>query len=284
MRGLRILHKRLRRIDFLSDRQLSLQAAKQTMTENVCAEEVFDTFFKPYSAILVDEAHLLSVEQLKILEECKKQIPVIFSSDTEDMISPEELDREISQRLASLPDVQSFHLTNRIRTNVELSSFIQNMMDLSRRKGQKGYPNIEVVYANDDTEEVCLLQGYARRGYRYKTIDAQINDSQVNNVKTNDRKTKLANSVVRDVNCLVVVLDERYYYDEDGYLRAEKICEDAYETTCTTTRRDKKDKKSDVRILFHQLNQAKEKLAIVVKDNPPVYDTILNLLQMRKNR
>ena len=70
------------------------------MTENVCAEEASDTFLEPYSAILVDEAHLLSVEQLKILEERKKQIPVIFSSDTEDMISPEELDREIPQRLA----------------------------------------------------------------------------------------------------------------------------------------------------------------------------------------
>ena len=246
----RILHKRLRRIDFLSDRQLSLQAAKQTMTENVCAEEAFDTFLKPYSAILVDEAHLLSVEQLKILEECKKQIPIIFSSDTEDMISPEELDREIPQRLAGLPDVQSFHLTNRIRTNAELSSFIQNMMDLSRRKGKNGYPNIEVVYANDDTEAVCLMQGYMRQGY-------------------------LMNSDVRDVNRLAVVIDERYYYDEDSYLRTRKICEDAYETTCTTMCRDRK---SDVRILFHQLNQAKEKLAIVIKDNPEVYDTILNLL------
>ena len=36
----RILHKRLRRIDFLSDRQLSLQTAKQTMTENVCGRSV----------------------------------------------------------------------------------------------------------------------------------------------------------------------------------------------------------------------------------------------------
>ena len=253
----RILHKRLRRIDFLSDRQLSLQAAKQTMTENVCAEEAFDTFLKPYSAILVDEAHLLSVEQLKILEECKKQIPIIFSSDTEDMISPEELDREISQRLASLPDVQSFHMTNRIRTNAELSSFIQNMLELSRRKGQKGYPNIEVVYANDDTEAVCLMQGYARRGYLYQ------------------------NPAMRDVNCLVAVLDEQYYYDEDGYLRAGKISEASYEITRITT---SEGRKSNVRLLFHQLNQAKEKLAIVIKDNPSVYDTILDILQMRKNR
>ena len=77
------------------------------MTENVCAEEAFDTFLKPYSAILVDEAHLLSVEQLKILEECKKQIPIIFSSDTEDMISPEELDREIPQWLAGCAELSS---------------------------------------------------------------------------------------------------------------------------------------------------------------------------------
>ena len=131
------------------------------------------------------------------------------------MISPEELDREIPQRLASLPDVQSFHLTNRIRTNAELSSFIQNMMDLSRRKGKNGYPNIEVVYANDDTEAAYLLQGYMRQGY-------------------------LMNSDVRDVNRLAVVIDERYYYDEDSYLRTRKICEDAYETTCTTMCRDRK--------------------------------------------
>lgn len=291
----RILHKRLRRIDFLSDRQLSLQAAKQTMTENVCAKEAMDTFWEPYSAILVDEAHLLSVEQLKILEERKKRVPVIFSSDTEDMISPEELDRALSQRLAGLPDVQSFHLTNRIRTNAELSSFIQNMMDLSRRKGQSSYPNIEVVYANDDAEALCLLQGYARRGYLYQTSDAQIsadsvndaqtNDSQINDVdvKTNDRKTKLANSTVRDMNNLVVVLDERYYYDEDGYLRAKKSCEAFGETERIRTTTGE-DKKSDVRILFHHLNQVKEKLAIVVRNNPAVYDTILNLLQMRKNR
>ena len=250
----RLLHKRLRRIEFLSAGQLSFQTVKQPITQNVCTEEPSDIFLESYSAILVDEAHLLSMEQLKILEERKKQIPVIFSSDTEDMISPEELDREIPQRLAGLPDVQSFHLTNRIRTNAELSSFIQNMMDLSRRKGKNGYPNIEVVYANDDTEAAYLLQGYMRQGY-------------------------LMDSDVRDVNRLAVVMDERYYYDEDSYLRTREICEDTYEdtyeTTCTTMCRDRK---SDVRILFHQLNQAKEKLAIVIKDNPEVYDTILNLL------
>ena len=64
-------------------------------------------------------------------------------------------------------------------------------------------------------------------------------------------------------------------YDEDGYLRAGKISEASYEITRITM---SEGRKSNVRLLFHQLNQAKEKLAIVIKDNPSVYDTILDIL------
>lgn len=65
----KILHERLRRIDFLSDKQLTkngLLADKQQKYEQ-------------YSAILVDEAHLLSTEKLQCLLEVSKGIPVIFS-------------------------------------------------------------------------------------------------------------------------------------------------------------------------------------------------------------
>ena len=48
----RLLHERLRRIDFLSDAQLRKEMSQKEI----------DTFFEAYSAILVDEAHLLSVE------------------------------------------------------------------------------------------------------------------------------------------------------------------------------------------------------------------------------
>ena len=71
----KILHKRLQRIAFLSDNQL---------TEN--------TELKHYSAVLVDEAHLLSSEKLQILlTQSEGEFPVIFSSDSEDAICPEEL-------------------------------------------------------------------------------------------------------------------------------------------------------------------------------------------------
>ena len=231
----KILHERLQRIDFLSNGQIS-----ETIDLTV------------YSAILIDEAHLLSVNELDILlKAIRNNQPVIFSSDSESMISPEEMDGTVMKAMENLPGIQKFHLTDRIRTNAELSSFIQNIMHLPEKRGSRYYPNIEVVYANDEMEAGNLLQDYARRGYTYQdkiTASASVNSA-----------------ALRDTERMVTLLDERYYYDETGYLR-------------TTEHKD--GKMSDVRILFHQLNQAKERLAVIIKNNEAVYEEVLNLQQM----
>ena len=208
----KILHDRLLRITFLSDSQL---------------EECPD--LKEYSAILVDEAHLLSVEELHRILELSEKHPVIFSSDDEDMISDEEMDRTMIREIEHLPDIQSFHLTNRIRTNAELSSFIQNMMHLPEKRTVRYYPHIQVVYANDDEEACILLKGYQDQ--------------------------------------LVFIIDERYYYDEKGYLREQ---------------RQKQQKPTEVRMLFHRLNEARDEFAIIVKGNEAVYEVLLDLLQFSK--
>ena len=208
----KILHDRLLRIAFLSDSQL---------------EECPD--LKEYSAILVDEAHLLTEEKLHVILELSEKHPVIFSSDDEDMISDEEMDRTMIREIEHLPDIQSFHLTNRIRTNAELSSFIQNMMHLPEKRMVRYYPHIQVVYANDEEEAELLLKGYQ--------------------------------------NQLVFIIDERYYYDEKGYLRGQ---------------RQKQQEPTAVRMLFHRLNEAREEFAIIVKGNEAVYEVLLDLLQFSK--
>ena len=208
----KILHDRLLRIAFLSDSQL---------------EEGPD--LKEYRAILVDEAHLLTEEKLHVILELSEKHPVIFSSDDEDMISDEEMDRTMIHEIEHLPDIQSFHLTNRIRTNAELSSFIQNMMHLPEKRTVRYYPHIQVVYANDEEEAEILLKGYQDQ--------------------------------------LVFIIDERYYYDEKGYLREQ---------------RQKQQKPTAVRMLFHRLNEAREEFAIIVKRNEAVYEVLLELLQFSK--
>ena len=225
-----ILHKRLQRIDFLSDNQLETQFS-----------------LEDYHAILVDEAHLLSVEKLNVLLDMSEDRPIIFSSDSEEMISPKEIDQSTMKRMEELPNLQTFRLTNRIRTNAELSSFIQNMMHLPVRKNQNGYPHVSVVYANYTKEADMLVQDYVRQGYQYFP---QMEGA------------KLGTTAVRDTEQMVVVLDERYYYDDELYFRSIHPM---------------KNGQSEVRQLFHLLNQAKENLAFVVKGNEAVYGILLDM-------
>ena len=222
-----ILHKRLQRIDFLSDNQLETQFS-----------------LEDYHAILVDEAHLLSVEKLNVLLNMSEDRPIIFSSDSEDMISPDEMDRSVMERIENLPQIQSFHLTNRIRTNAELSSFIQNILHLPDKKGTRNYPHVDVVYANEKKETENLLKDYIRQGYEYQKNKGQIKEN-------------------KETEQLVMVLDDAYYYDEKGYLRTN-VC--------------KEEGKQEVRSLFHQLNQAKERLTLIIEKNEEVYEKMLNLL------
>ena len=200
-----------------------------------------------YHAILVDEAHLLSVEKLNVLLDMSENRPIIFSSDSEEMISPKEMDQSTMKRMEDLPDLQTFRLTNRIRTNAELSSFIQNMMHLPVRKNQNGYPHVSVVYANDEKEADTLVQDYVRQGYQYFQ---QMEGAE------------LGVTAVRDTEKMVVMLDERYYYDEDQYLRSRNPMQNG---------------QSEVRRLFHLLNQAKENLAFVVKENETLYGILLDM-------
>ena len=223
----KLLHERLQRIDFLSDKQLNHELQ-----------------LKNYSGILVDEAHLLTLEKLEILLELSEHQPVIFSSDSEDMISPDEMDRSVIERIENLPQIQSFHLTNRIRTNAELSSFIQNILHLPDKKGTRNYPHVDVVYANEKKETENLLKDYIRQGYEYQKNKGQIKEN-------------------KETEQLVMVLDDAYYYDEKGYLRTN-VC--------------KEEGKQEVRSLFHQLNQAKERLTLIIEKNEEVYEKMLNLL------
>lgn len=247
-----ILHERLHRIDFLSDSRLL-----DDWDDGIEVIHDGKDIFAEYSAVLVDEAHLLSVEKLRFILRCAGDRPVIFSSDSEDMISPYELDRGNLHVIEGLPGIQIFRLTNRIRTNAELSSFIQNIMHIPAGRRLKEYPHIEVVYANDDGEAANLLEDYRARGYWYKADGGNSYGSR--NAEPSG-----------GVDSLVVVMDDHYYYDEEGYLRSLEA----------------KDRANvfNVRSLFHYLNQAKEILAIVVKGNPDVYAGLMNVLQGKREK
>ena len=213
------LHERLRRIVWVSDSQIT---AEMRLDE--------------YGTVLVDEAHLLDKETLENIVEAAGKRPVIFTSDCEDQLSPEEVDQSVKLGIAKLPEIQTFRLTNRIRTNEEISSFVQNMMHIPDYKSGRRFPHVTVFYANDDQEAANLIQDAKKQGYQH-LLESEVAEKAYDSV--------------------AIILDGNYFYDSKKYLRS---------------------KKRTVRNLFHQLNSAKEKLMLIVKNNEQVYAMLLGLL------
>ena len=204
----KVLHERLRRVRYLSDSEIvSVQnetarskAAQDQADIAAMQSDPVQNLLAGVNAILVDEAHLLSREKLEYLLQYCGKCPVIFSSDCEDMISSEEMDCGTVHMLEQLPGIQSFRLTNRIRTNAELSSFIQNMMHLPERKAGRHFPHVTVLYANDARETALLLKDAEHQGYEVLSKE---------------------NGSAASANRLAMVLDRQYFYDRQEYLRSK---------------------------------------------------------------
>lgn len=198
-----------------------------------------------YSAILVDEGHRVNKESLSSIITLAKEwkVPVIISYDREDAIAPDERKINGSKLIEDIDDCQIYKLTNRIRMNSEISTFISTVMCLNGRNYRHDYPSVSIAFANDDMEADVLLKNYMQDGY----------------IHILDNKNK-------EFDKVLMLIDENYYYDENGYLRYKDMTENNNE-------------ESNVRNLYHGLSRAKKNIAIVVKNNNKVFAELLYILQ-----
>lgn len=217
-----------------------------------------------YKAILVDEAHLISTEVLrKIVEVARdKQLPMVLSYASESSIALSERKNTPLELIYALPDYEEHKLTNRIRANGELSSFIQCLMEGSRYNHRKDYPSVAISYANNATEACRLLDYYRGLGYLYikdGSLDLEIEGEAVD----------IDHASCMESDCVVMIMDAHFMYDDEQGLisRSQKSGSSVWENS------------SIVRNLFHGLNRAKSQIALVIMDNESVCDTVLSILQ-----
>lgn len=236
------LNDRLKRVDFYP-----------------CSDGHELPMFNDYKAVLVDEGHHMSREALKALrEEAERlQLPVIISYDVEDVISPYEREGDIALEIEALPIFCQYKLTNRIRMNGELSSFIRGVLRLSHYKNKRTYPSVAVLYAANYAEARLMLARLKGEQYIY-IREAYTDSARVSEQLEIDAKL----ATCKEFERVVMVIDETFYYDEEGYLRQKREQGEA----------------SGVRRLFHGMSRAKNKLTLIVVGNEIVFETILETL------
>ena len=148
-----------------------------------------------------------------------------------------------------------FRLTNRIRLNSELYTFIKRLMSYTEKSHTKSYPSVVVAYANNDSEADILLRNYIDSGYTY------IYDDRVYPKNSSEMPGAISamSSTCKEYDKVLMLLDNTFTYDREGYLRGEN-------DEC-------------VRNIFHGLSRAKQGIAIIIKDNTYVFNMVLSILQ-----
>ena len=138
----------------------------------ISASQLRDADFSlsDYAYILVDESHRIYTKQFEAICEsvCENDQICIFSSDPEQVLSASEKRDDIVSKIKALSLDGEYTLSEKIRTNRELHSFIMCMKDLTHRpKVPMDYSSVDLNYANTTQEAQSLIEYYRYKGFKF---------------------------------------------------------------------------------------------------------------------
>ncbi|MCR5398828.1 MAG: ATP-binding protein [Lachnospiraceae bacterium] len=243
-----------------------------------------------YRALLIDEGHRLSASNLKDVMGIAKtgDIPVIISYDREDPIAYEERNHDGSELIESIEGFHGYKLTNRIRLNSELSSFISGLM-YPEGSHRRDFSSVSLAWASDDEQADMIIKDHISQGYVYIYDDGmQIYEDcgDTGTMSVRELGIEVNEATCREFDRVVMLIDESFAYDEKGYLRSASGINNAGTSLAGMTDVAGTDttEYSVVRNLFHGLSRGKDRIAIVVKNNKAVFGRILTILQGRPDQ
>ena len=221
--------------------------------------------FGKYKFILVDETHRWYKNQFeKLVSEIKvgEQI-CVFSADPEQTLSHAEEGRDIVGAIEKLPKLKTHKLSDKIRTNIELASFIYTLMNLNRPVPEDiTFNNVDILYANNVEEAKLLIDNYRKKDYTF--INYSLSNYFESHFEQYDGDYDTHHVIGLEFDNVLMVLDDTFYYDDSNVLRGIGHPNPDYIYT---------------KLLYQGLSRVREKLALVVVDNEQLLQKILSFIK-----
>ena len=230
------------------------------------AKEIMNQDLSKYYLIIVDEAQRIYPNQLNhLISEVKKfSNNIIFSYNGQQTLRKKEINDNVPERIESELTIMPYELTNKIRTNKEIASFIQCLFSKKRSLVNYKYDNIELSYFDNYAEAKDFLQQL--RVENWKIINytpssyATLPYEQHN---LGDESDNAHTVIGQEFNNVVGVIDRHFYY-KSGYLSTRNYKNNPYY--------------HPTKMLFQIVSRTRLKLGIVIIKNQEVLDRCLEIL------
>lgn len=214
-----------------------------------------------YRVVIVDESQRVHKRQFDLLVTTAKEqnLKILFSYDEKQYLRNEEKSIGISDRVSALTQMV-FKLTDKIRTNKEIASFIVSLFDSQKNLGNIEYPNIDIYYCSTAKDVIALSKSLLGKGWKVPIYTPGIYSAyryQVYGVQGEDS----AHSVIgQEFDKVVAVIDDTFKYDDSGQL----IASNPYY--------------SQRQMLYQILTRVRLKLSIIILNNEPMLERCLKIL------
>ena len=233
-----------------------------------CDNNTVPNVIRDYAAIFIDEGHGMGEKTFESICEYgrKWKAPIIISYDDALCVSEKERLRMGAVVFEKCDDFKGFKLTNRIRMNNELSTFLRTFLSSSKMYKME-YPNVSVAYGADITEAMNLIRFFEKEGYMFIwDTGLSIDISGIESFPGEELTRIESGSVTgKEFDKVLMLLDDSFYYDEERFLRNRES-----ENGGVTSR---------IMNLFHGLSRAKKKIALVIMGNMKLMEEAYHILQ-----
>lgn len=190
---------------------------------DICmAKDIRDKKLADFDVVIVDEAQRAKQEQFDKLKEVVEQnnIKCIFSYDEKQYLNKGEKNRNVSNQISEILTQGIFKLTEKIRTNKEIASFIKPLFDSHEPIKHSEYFNINLYYCSDKKDVISLSKYLKSKGWKVPKYTPGINSKfKYENYGLENEES--AHAVIgQEFDRVVAIIDETFEYDVKEQLTA----------------------------------------------------------------
>ena len=228
---------------------------------NICMTRCAPNY-TDYDLIIVDEAQRMYPTQFTKLVEAIKStnMKCIFSYDAKQYLSERERRYDIKNKIETELGCSPFKLTDKIRTNKEISYFIKQLFNKNRNDVKVEYLNITFDYCKDSESAKALLNLMHQKNWKTPNYTPGTRTFfSYEKYKSDDSDS--AHSVIgQEFENVVIVIDKTFNYNPSG----ELVANNNYY--------------SQKQMLYQIITRAVKKLHIIILDNETMLDRCIQIL------
>lgn len=217
-----------------------------------------------YKYILVDESHRIYPYQFyEICKKVKENKKIcIFSSDPEQILSHAEKQNAIVNKILNLSLLGKYELSEKIRTNKELASFIISVKNLNRKPHiPMNYENVSLAYANSVDEAKSIIKYYRSRGYTF--INYSKSNYNYSPYTQYEEDYDTHHVIGQEFDNIIMLMDNSFYYDDNNLLQGIPHPNPDYLYP---------------NLFYQGITRVREKIALVIVEAPDLFEKISSIV------